>query len=78
VPLEARISAVADVWDALTSDRVYRKAMSHAEAQAILISERGTKLDGDCVDALLAVVGRAVIAAEDAVAPFTRSLAAAG
>jgi HD-GYP domain-containing protein (c-di-GMP phosphodiesterase class II) len=78
VPLEARIIAVADVWDALTSDRVYRKAMSHAEAQAILISERGTKLDGDCVDALLAVVGRAVIAAEDVAAPLTRSLAAAG
>jgi HD-GYP domain-containing protein (c-di-GMP phosphodiesterase class II) len=56
VPLEARIIAVADVWDALTSDRVYRAAMSHAEATAILLAERGTKLDADCVDALLTIL----------------------
>ena len=43
IPLEARIIAVADVWDALTSDRVYRKAMSAAEARSILIAERGSQ-----------------------------------
>jgi HD-GYP domain-containing protein (c-di-GMP phosphodiesterase class II) len=56
VPLEARIIAVADVWDALTSDRVYRKAMTFAEARSILLAERGTKLDEHCVDALMAVI----------------------
>ena len=56
VPLEARIIAVADVWDALTSDRAYRKAMCPTEAREILIAERGSKLDPECVDALLAVI----------------------
>jgi HD-GYP domain-containing protein (c-di-GMP phosphodiesterase class II) len=56
VPLEARIIAVADVWDALTSDRAYRKAMCPNEAREILIAERGTKLDAECVDALFAVI----------------------
>lgn len=58
VPLEARIIAVADVWDALTSDRVYRAAMSTSEATEILLAERGAKLDADCVDALLTVLSQ--------------------
>ena len=80
VPLEARIIAVADVWDALTSDRVYRKAMAHADAQAILLEERGLKLDADCVDALMAVLDRGLHAQprnEEFIAHRTR-LAAAG
>lgn len=51
----ARILAVADVYDALTSDRAYRPAMSHEQALAILQSERGWKLDADAVDALIAL-----------------------
>ena len=58
IPIEARIIAVADVWDALTSDRVYRGAMCPEEAWAILDRERGTKLDGACVDALARVLTR--------------------
>ena len=58
VPLEARIIAVADVWDALTSDRVYRKAMSCADARVVLMAERGTKLDANCVDALFTILGQ--------------------
>jgi HD-GYP domain-containing protein (c-di-GMP phosphodiesterase class II) len=57
VPIEARIVAVADVWDALTSDRVYRRAMSAEQARDVLLSESGTKLDTACVRALLRVVG---------------------
>jgi HD-GYP domain-containing protein (c-di-GMP phosphodiesterase class II) len=57
IPLEARIVAVADVWDALTCDRPYRAAMSHEEAAAILTRDAGPHLDVDCVDALFAVLG---------------------
>lgn len=59
IPLEARIVAVADVWDALTSDRVYREAMSDQTARRIVQSESGHKLDPDCVAALFAVLDRA-------------------
>lgn len=58
IPLEARIVAVADVWDALTSDRVYRTAMPLAAAQEILLSEAGTKLDESCIQALFSVLLR--------------------
>ena len=56
VPLEARILAVCDVFDALTSDRSYRGAWTSAEAIAQLDRERGTTLDRAVVDALLAIV----------------------
>lgn len=54
IPLEARIIAVADVWDALTCDRPYRRAMPPDEAAAIVWKESGTKLDARCVSALFA------------------------
>jgi putative two-component system response regulator len=54
IPLEGRIVAVADVFDALTSDRPYRPAISAAEANAYLFAERGYAFDPDIVDAFLA------------------------
>ena len=54
IPLEARIVAVADVFDALTSRRSYKEAWSNEEAFATLQQLAGDKLDQDCVDALLA------------------------
>ena len=53
IPLEARIVAVADVFDALTSDRPYKKAWSNDEAFAMLKKMAGEKLDRDCVDAMI-------------------------
>ncbi|HEV2141648.1 MAG TPA: HD-GYP domain-containing protein [Candidatus Dormibacteraeota bacterium] len=53
IPIEARIVAVADTYDALTSDRPYRKATSPAEAKRVLIEEAGTRLDSRAVAALL-------------------------
>ncbi|HEY2151659.1 MAG TPA: HD-GYP domain-containing protein [Vicinamibacterales bacterium] len=53
IPLEARIISVADVYDSLTSDRPYRKAMSPFEAKDILLKGRGTDFDPDVVDAFL-------------------------
>jgi putative two-component system response regulator len=53
IPLEGRITAVADVFDALLSDRCYRKAMSVAEAVDVVRQGRGTQFDPKIVDVLL-------------------------
>lgn len=52
IPLEARIIAVADFYDALTSLRSYREAASPAEALTLLDTQAETKLDQRCVTAL--------------------------
>ncbi|MFZ2854042.1 MAG: HD domain-containing phosphohydrolase [Rhodocyclaceae bacterium] len=54
IPIEARIVAVADVFDALTSSRPYKKAWSNDEAFAFLQEMAGSKFDADCVAALIA------------------------
>jgi HD-GYP domain-containing protein (c-di-GMP phosphodiesterase class II) len=54
IPLSARIVALADVYDALTSDRPYKKALGHRESVAIIAEGRGTQFDPDLVDAFLA------------------------
>ena len=53
IPLEARIVAVADVFDALTSRRPYKEAWTNKLAIAKLQQLAGEKLDKDCVEALL-------------------------
>ena len=53
IPIEARIVAVADTYDALTSNRPYRTACSDAEARRVLIEEAGARLDPKAVHALL-------------------------
>jgi len=53
IPLEARIVAVADVFDALTSVRPYKTAWSNEEAFATLRKLAKDKLDSDCVEALV-------------------------
>jgi len=53
IPIEAKIVAVADVFDALTSVRPYKEAWSNDSAFAYLKSMAGTKLDNDCVAALI-------------------------
>lgn len=59
IPLEARIIAVADVYDALTSQRAYRAALPTAQALAIIATEAGDKLDPRCVAALPGALLRA-------------------
>ena len=54
IPLGARIIAVADVYDAMTSDRPYRRALSHEVAVSELIRGSGTQFDARIVDAFLA------------------------
>jgi putative nucleotidyltransferase with HDIG domain len=58
IPLEARIIAVADVYDSLTSDRPYRKAMSPFDAKEIIAKESGAEFDPQVVDAFLAAFRR--------------------
>lgn len=58
IPLLARIVAVADVYDALTSNRAYRKAWSHQEVIQLLIEGRNTHFDERCVDAWIRLCDR--------------------
>ncbi len=55
IPLEARIVAVADVYDAVTSDRPYRKAMPVLEAREMIERAAGTEFDPSVVKAFLSV-----------------------
>jgi putative two-component system response regulator len=55
IPLSARIVAVADVYDALTSKRVYKGSFTHTVAREIILGDAGTHFDPDVVDAFLAV-----------------------
>ena len=53
IPLVARIVAVADVYDALTSKRPYKQPMSHFESKSIIVSGSGSQFDPEVVDAFL-------------------------
>lgn len=53
IPLSARLMAVADVYDALTTTRVYKPAVPHSEAAAMIEAERGRHFDPDVVDAFV-------------------------
>ena len=53
IPLEARIVAVADIFDALTSKRPYKNAWTNEAAFEVLKQMAGEKVDQDCVNALL-------------------------
>jgi PAS domain S-box-containing protein len=53
IPLSARLVALADVYDALTSDRIYKRAYTHKKAKEILTQERGKHFDPDVFDAFL-------------------------
>lgn len=56
IPLAARVFAVADVWDALRSDRSYRKAWSEENAREYIKSNAGSQFDPKAVDAFLRIV----------------------
>ncbi|CAN7652607.1 two-component system response regulator [Pseudoduganella sp. LjRoot289] len=60
IPISARLMAVADVYDALISRRVYKEGMSHEAAVAIIAEGRGKHFDPDMVDAFLAILDQFV------------------
>ena len=55
IPLSARLMAVADVYDALRSERPYKNPISHADAAALIQQQKGRHFDPDVVDAFFAV-----------------------
>ena len=56
IPVGARVLAVVDCYDALTSDRPYRRALSHQCAIAMIRERRGTMYDPEITDAFLRVI----------------------
>jgi putative two-component system response regulator len=55
IPLSGRIVALADVYDALTSKRIYKDAFSHVVARNIIAKDSGSHFDPDVVEAFLAI-----------------------
>lgn len=53
IPLEGRMAAIADVFDALTSNKVYKKASPLPQAVEIMREGRGTHFDADLLDMFL-------------------------
>lgn len=58
IPVSARLMALADVYDALISKRVYKPAFSHEKAVEIIVQGRGTHFDPDVVDAFIPIAER--------------------
>jgi HD-GYP domain-containing protein (c-di-GMP phosphodiesterase class II) len=56
IPLAARLFAVVDVWDALASDRPYRKAWSQEDALAHIRAQSGKHFDPEAVELFLKVI----------------------
>jgi len=61
IPIAARIFAVIDVWDAITSDRPYRKAMPYKKAFAIIINDSGTHFDPEVVTAFSKLMEKSLV-----------------
>jgi putative two-component system response regulator len=53
IPISARLMAVADVYDALISRRVYKEGMPHEKAVGIIVEGKGSHFDADIVDAFV-------------------------
>ncbi|MFD1382077.1 two-component system response regulator [Rhodanobacter aciditrophus] len=55
IPIAGRIMALADVYDALISERIYKPAFSHEKAKAILLEGKGRHFDPNITDAFMAI-----------------------
>lgn len=53
IPLSGRLMALADVYDALTSRRSYKVALSHEQSAKVIVDNRGKQFDPQIVDAFL-------------------------
>ena len=53
IPIEARIMALVDVYDALRSKRAYKEAFKHQKVCELIFADRGTHFDPDVVDAFI-------------------------
>jgi len=77
IPLGARILAVIDCYDALTSDRPYRRRMTDAQALAIVRERRGTMYDPAVVDAFLSDYPRIMPAGHSTPHPASKAIGSA-
>lgn len=77
ISIESRIVAVADVYSALSEDRPYRAGLQDQQILAIMRGLAPRKLDADCIDALIALVGEAKDMGFDAISVRTEELARA-
>lgn len=64
IPLQARMMAIVDVYDALVSNRPYKKAFSHEEAMQIIVEGRGSQFDQNLVDLFVDLSDRIQIVSE--------------
>lgn len=64
IPIAARLMAIADVYDALISKRVYKPAFPHAQAMQIIVQGRGSHFDPDVLDAFVAIQADCMAIAE--------------
>ncbi len=71
IPLLTQILAVADAWDAMTSDRPYRKAMSVEQALQVMKENRGTQFSAQVVNALLNILEERPALIRAQIAPAT-------
>ena len=55
IPVSARLMAVADVYDALITKRVYKDAFPHDESIQMMLAERGSHFDPDIIDAMMSI-----------------------
>lgn len=65
IPLEARVLAIADAFDAMTSDRPYRSGMPLEQARGVLVDERGRQFDPDMVDAFVTLLDHGTVTLRD-------------
>jgi HD-GYP domain-containing protein (c-di-GMP phosphodiesterase class II) len=77
IPLASRVLAIVDCYDALTSDRPYRRALAHNSAVAMIFERRGTMYDPAITDAFLQIAWRfqpAALGGRSAYRPSARVL----
>src|SRR4029450_8812251 len=77
IPIGARILSVVDCFDALTSDRPYRPALSDDEAVKILMQRRGTMYDPMVVDTFVRIRKELIAGFEHAPLPVAKAIAKA-
>jgi diguanylate cyclase (GGDEF)-like protein len=74
IPIQARILAVVDAYEAMTNDRVYRAAMPEAEARAELIRYAGTQFDAEIVSLFVKLLEREERSGESLRSRFSKAL----
>jgi len=65
IPLSGRLMALADVYDALISKRIYKPAFSHGKARSIIIEGKGSHFDPAVVDAFISIEGTFIAIAKE-------------